>query len=106
MPTPICPICRETLYKWKLPHTCKPAWQCVVVDRHEIDEPITVYSDAFDEQGVAETCAALHNDDGESSWEIWVRKDDSQPWKKFKVEMEMVPSYTANRMYLKGGEPA
>ena len=95
MPYERCPICKRTLYEWRLPHVCPPAWEVHMPDYMDEAEPTTFYSDGADEEQVAEQYAASRFDGEGSEWEIWVRKDEDVEWKKFDVSVEPVPSFTA-----------
>lgn len=97
MNDPKCPICKITLYEWKLPHKCAPRWEVVRFEYDDVDEPIVFYSDGYDEERVAEAFAASRFDGEGSEWEIWVRKNEDCEWKKFDVSVEPVPSFTAVR---------
>jgi hypothetical protein len=89
-----CPTCKR--YGHQGLHVCSPAWQAILVDYHDEEAPKTVYADG-DAQQVAESFADQNfgNWDYPKEMEIWVRKDEYQPWQKFEVTVEMVPSFTA-----------
>jgi len=91
-----CVICKETLYEWRLPHKCKPTWECIIKDYHDEDEPEIFHTDGYDYTQVAEHFAAKHFQGEGSEWDVWVRKDSYDEWHKYTVEVEAVPSFTAS----------
>ena len=50
-----------------------------------------------------ESAALKYAEENFSNWdypsemEIWVRKDDEQPWEKFEIGVEQVPSFYASK---------
>lgn len=91
-----CQICKEALYEWRQPHRCAPRWECVMKDYDDEQEPVACFSNHSEAEFVAEQFAAQRFSGEGSEWEIWVRKDETQEWKKFNVTVEAVPSFTAN----------
>ena len=94
-----CSRCKTILYEWRLPHKCAPRWEVIEKDVHDEDDPIEFFSDGYDEERVAEQFAASRFDGTKGhEWEIWVRKNLNSEWKKFTVNVEAVPSFTAVRL--------
>lgn len=95
MKTERCPICKEYLWEWKLPHTCAPCWEVIRYDYDDEEEPRFCYSHHISPEQVAEQFVSEWFDGEGSEWEIWVRKNPSDEWHKYTVTVEAVPSFTA-----------
>lgn len=91
-----CPICRN--YGWTNTHKCPTKWQAILHEYYDEEEPGYVYCN-----GDAQEAVELFADQNYSNWdyprnmEIWVRKDTDEPWDKFDVYVEAVPSFSSSR---------
>ena len=89
-----CPVCKN--WGFEKTHTCAKKWEAICIDRHGEDEAYPVFSNG-DEEDAAIAFAEKNFGDWEypEEMEIWVRKNGNEPWSKFDISVESVPSFTA-----------
>jgi hypothetical protein len=79
-------------------HICPPHWEAIREDYDDPDDEST-YRKAFgsDADVAAEDLVSRFFSDWDYPREVivWVRKDASEPWRKFEVSVEPVPSFSA-----------
>lgn len=79
-------------------HICPPSWQAIRADYCDPEDESTFYK-AFGND--ADDAAINLAERNFSNWEypryveIWVRKLSTDPWQKFEVTAEAVPSFDA-----------
>lgn len=83
-------------FDWTGIHECPPKWEAILNNYHDEDEPGFVFSDG-DAENAAVKFANEHFGDWDypSEMQIWVRKDEDDPWRKFDVTVESVPMFSA-----------
>jgi hypothetical protein len=94
-----CKICHEYIFSFKAEkHKCAPAWEAFCPDMSSEDDTQKVYSWG-DSPAVAEKFLEdnFARYDHPTDCEVWVRKTPGDPWEKFTVEVEAVPSFSASR---------
>lgn len=95
-----CQECGGFIFSFEK-HTCPPAWQAIREGYCDPEDESTYYKVfAEDAEAAALELAKRCFSDWEypSDFEIWVRKAESDPWEKFEITVETVPSFSANRV--------
>ena len=83
-------------------HKCPPEWQAIDGDDGELgpeDEPeYTAYGNTAEDAALWLAEQEFSNWDYPRVMSIWVRRDDTDTWKKFNITVEAVPSFSATEV--------
>jgi hypothetical protein len=88
-----CEKCHK--WDWIKRHKCPPKWYAVVDGYNDEDDPGIVYARTAEDAATGyadENFAALEYPD---DVEVWVRESPDDPWQKFDVSVESIPSFSA-----------
>ena len=91
-----CQSCNR--WDFMLEHRCPPMWDVIRDGYHDEYNPKKVRADTGKE------AALIFAENGFSDWEypmemeIWVRENYDDPWQKFNIYVETVPSFYAERI--------
>lgn len=82
-------------------HECPPEWQAVRPDYGDPDDPLNFYrAFGYDGEEAAQWLADANFAEWEypSEIEIWVRQRPSSDWEKYKIVVNHVPSFSAQKI--------
>ncbi len=90
-----CPNCER--YEFLSRHKCPPEWQVILNDYDDPDEPRRAFGETSEDAVLDVAERKFEEWDCPSNMELWVRKSSDDPWEKFDISVEAVPSFSANR---------
>jgi hypothetical protein len=89
-----CSVCHE--YGFVASHKCKPSWEVFRFEYGDEDDPAQAFGRDAEEAAISYSERHFADWEHPLDFEVWVRKSADDPWQKFDISVEAVPSFSAS----------